>query len=54
MDRFNPNNYLDAADDSAMLQAAIDAAAEAGERVTVPRRNLRTGQDIWILPRAVL
>ncbi len=54
MDRFNPNNYLDAADDSAMIQAAVDAAAEAGERVTIPRRNLRTGQDIWILPRAVL
>ncbi|MEA4823831.1 MAG: glycosyl hydrolase family 28 protein [Clostridiaceae bacterium] len=54
MTRFDPNFYLDAASDAEMIQRAVDAAAETGEKVTIPRRNLRTGQDIWMIPQAVL
>jgi|GEM_PF-441136 len=54
MNRFDPNYYLDAKDDAEMIQAAVDAAAESGERVTIPRRNLRTGKDIWMVPRSIL
>lgn len=54
MDLYNPNYYIDAADDAAMIQAAVDAAAAAGANVTIPRHNLRTGKDIWMLPRAIL
>ena len=36
-----------------MIQAAVDDAAQSGERVEIPRRNTRTGKDIWILPRAI-
>jgi len=53
MERFNPNFYLNAADDAEMIQLAVDAAAECGEKVTIPRKNLRTGENIWILPRAI-
>ncbi|MDY5015378.1 MAG: hypothetical protein SO063_04845, partial [Eubacteriales bacterium] len=54
MTRYDPNYYLDAANDAEMIQHAVDAAAADGVRVTVPRRNLRTGQDIWIIPQAIL
>lgn len=53
MTRFDPNYYVGLADDAAMIQAAVDAACETGETVTIPRRNLRTGTEIWMLPRAV-
>lgn len=53
MNRTDPNAYLNAADDAEMIQLAVDAAAETGEEVVIPRRNERTGRDIWILPRAV-
>ena len=44
----NPNAYAHLEDDSAMIQAAVDDAAQSGERVEIPRRNARTGKDIWI------
>ncbi|NLD87463.1 MAG: hypothetical protein GX633_04320 [Clostridiales bacterium] len=53
MDIYSPNYYLEAADDAEMIQLAVDAAAERGEKVIIPRRNLRTGEDIWRIPRAV-
>jgi len=53
MDRFNPNSYANLEDDSAMIQAAVDAAAETGETVTIPRHNERTGEDIWMITHAV-
>lgn len=53
MEKFNPNFYLDAADDSEMIQAAVDAAKEFGEKVVIPRKNMRTGKNLWILPRAI-
>lgn len=49
----NPNAYAHLEDDAAMIQAAVDDAAQSGERVEIPRRNARTGKDIWILPRAI-
>ena len=52
-ERFNPNFYTELTDDSAMIQAAVDAAANSGEKVTVPRRNERTGKDVWIISRAI-
>ena len=53
-DQFNPNFYAHLEDDSAMIQAAVDAAAETGEAVTVPRYNARTGKRIWDINRAIL
>ena len=45
----------DGRDGAAHLQhLAVDAAAAAGANVTIPRHNLRTGKDVWMLPRAIL
>ena len=52
-DKFNPNFYTDLADDSAMIQAAVDAAAKVGEAVTIPRLNQRTGKRIWEITTAI-
>lgn len=53
MEYFNPNNYAELSDDSAMIQAAVDAAAKTGAAVTIPRHNERTDSDIWIITRAI-
>ncbi len=53
MTRFDPNFYVNAKDDAEMIQLALDAASKCGEKVVIPRRNERTGADIWILPRAI-
>ena len=53
MDKLNPNSYKHLEDDSAMIQAAVDAAAETGETVTIPRHNERTGENIWHICRAI-
>jgi len=53
MNPFDPNSYLDMADDAAMVQAAVDAAAKSGEAVTIPRHNQRTGKPLWEFPRSV-
>lgn len=50
---YNPNYYKRMPDDAAQIQAAVDAAAATGHAVVIPRRNERTGMDIWNLPRAV-
>lgn len=52
-DKFNPNYYVNLEDDSAMIQAAVDAAAETGDAVTIPRHNARTGEDMWHICRAI-
>lgn len=50
---YTPNDFP-AADDSAAIQQAVDAAAAQGlNRVVIPRRNERTGSDLWIIPRAI-
>ena len=53
MNRYDPNSYKDLADDAAMIQAAVDAAAESGETVVVPRHNERRGEALWDIPRAI-
>ena len=53
-DQFNPNFYAHLEDDSAMIQAAVDAAAQTGDAVTIPRRNERTGKNVWDICRAIL
>ena len=53
MNRYDPNCYKNLADDAAMIQAAVDAAAEAGETVVIPRYNERRGENLWDIPRAV-
>ncbi len=52
-DAFNPNFYAHLEDDSAMIQAAVDAAAKTGEAVTIPRYNERTGQRVWNITKAI-
>ena len=49
----NPNSYCDAVNDAEMIQRAVDEAVESGEPVVIQGRNERTGQNIWLLPRAV-
>lgn len=53
MEHFNPNYYKHLEDDSAMIQAAVDAAAKTGETVIVPRHNERTGENVWIISKAI-
>ncbi|MBR2885640.1 MAG: hypothetical protein IKB93_12780 [Clostridia bacterium] len=52
-EKFDPNYYADLANDSAMIQAAVDEAAKYGEAVTIPRRNMRTGENLWSIERAI-
>ncbi len=52
-EKFDPNFYTHLNSDSAMIQAAVDAAAEAGEAVTVPRHNERTGKTVWEITEAI-
>lgn len=53
MNPYDPNSYIELADDAAMVQAAVDAAAECGASVTIPRFNARTGRNLWEFPRSV-
>lgn len=42
-------------DDSQTIQNAIDYAQKTGENsVTIPRKNERTGENVWIIDRAVI
>lgn len=50
---YDPNYYVQMCDDSAMIQAAVDAAAVKGETVIIPRYNARTGKNIWNIERAI-
>lgn len=50
---YDPNFYAHLGDDSAMIQAAVDVAAQTGETVTVPRRNERTGRCLWEITHAI-
>ena len=43
---FNLMN-LHITDDSSMIKAAVDTAAENGSIVEIPRINMRTGKDYW-------
>lgn len=50
----NVNDYCTCTCDSDMLQAALDAARTSGKSVVVPRRNARTGKDLWEITKTVL
>jgi len=47
------NQFADRLCDSDMIQAAVDAACETGEMVVIPKRNARTGQNLWIIGKTV-
>lgn len=51
---FNPNFYANLDSDSAMIQAAVDAAAKTGDAVTIPRYNARTDSRVWNITEAIL
>ena len=53
MNIYDPNHYKHFNDDSAMIQAAVDAAKESGEKVIIPRHNERTGKNIWVINKTV-
>ena len=53
MNKFNPNFYKDLKDDSAMIQAAVDAAKDTGDVVVIPRLNERTGKCLWNIDRVI-
>ena len=54
-DWVSANDFADAADDSEMIQCAIDAAARSGIRTArVPSVNARTGASVWIIARTLL
>jgi len=47
------NDFKKFCSDSAMVQSAVDKAAQSGETVTIPRINPRTGENVWIFDEAV-
>ena len=47
------HRFLNCATDSDMIQAAVDAARETGEAVVIPKRNPRTGEDLWQIEKTV-
>ena len=47
------NQFADRLCDSDMIQAAVDAACETGKMVIIPKRNGRTGQNLWIIDKTV-
>lgn len=49
----NVNDFLNCSCDSDMIQAALDAAAETGESVVIPKFNKRTGKPIWEISKTV-
>ena len=54
-DGVSANDFADAADDSEMIQRAIDAAARSGIRTArVPSVNARTGASVWTIARTLL
>lgn len=53
MNFVSPNEFTFLPDDASMIQAAVSKALETGAMVVIPRRNMRTGKDIWLLDRAV-
>ena len=50
---YNPNDFVHLDDDSAMIQAAVNAAAQFGATVEIPRHNLRTGKEYWSITKAI-
>lgn len=53
MEYINPNEFKYLEDDSAMIQAAVDEAERNGCAVLIPRLNERTGENKWVISRAI-
>ena len=53
LDATCPNTYTHLKTDDAMIQAAVDAAAENGFAVRIPRMNARTGLPMWVVENAI-
>lgn len=50
---YSPNDFLNLATDSQMIQAAVDEAAKYGAQVVIPRVNERTGECKWELNESI-
>ncbi len=50
---YNPNYYSKLESDSAMIQAAVDAAAKDRQAVTIPKFNERTKSNVWIIEKSI-
>ena len=51
---YTPNDFKDLASDAKMIQAAVDAAAEAGVSVVIPRFNERTEKPLWEIDETIV
>ena len=51
---YTPNDFKDLASDAKMIQAAVDAAAEEGVSVVIPRFNERTGKPLWEIDETIV
>ena len=51
---YHANYYANLGNDSAMIQAAVDAAAADGEEAIISRVNARTGQPLWMIDQTIL
>lgn len=49
----DPNQFTGFDTDASRIQAAVDAAAKTGEAVLIPALNLRTGEKLWLIDRAI-
>ena len=49
----NANEFKHLENDSAMIQAAVDKAAQTGEVVIIPAYNERTNSDKWIIEKEI-
>ena len=47
-------NDMPGATDAERINAAVARAAATGDEAVIPRRNARTGGDIWLIDRAIL
>lgn len=50
----DPNDFSDRENDSDMIQAAIDKACMEGSVTVIPKRNKRTGKDVWNISKTLL
>ena len=51
---YTPNDFKDLASDAKMIQAAVDAAAEEGVSVVIPRFNERTEKPLWEIDETIV
>ena len=51
---YTPNDFKHLATDAEMIQAAVDAAAEAAVSVIIPKFNERTERSLWEIDKTIL